>query len=146
MVFILSLTPSAASTVCHPLTSSDLAGRANALLDRLIMHTSRSCPFSSPFSAADIHVELEALGARTELLTLPEQVVAMNDSDDDDEGVARELGLSTPGKDKKAVKETKRPISAEERKEAVIRLLSVVQGVAGSKSVITSLNRAAQLY
>lgn len=130
----LSLT-SLPSSVCHPFTSPDLVNRANALLNRLIMHASLSSPPATLFHAAEIHAELHKLGARTELLVLPDNEaevdIVMNESDEDDDVVILGLGLSTSGQ--KAAKKMKRSISAEERKEATVRLLCVVQGVAGSE-------------
>ncbi|ORY89677.1 hypothetical protein BCR35DRAFT_300087 [Leucosporidium creatinivorum] len=134
------------SLVSHPLTAPELANRAHSLIDRLVMHTTRN-PSSSPlFNAADFSAELEKLGARTELLDLPKEGdkdAAMDESDEDDAIVVQELGLSKAGT--KAAKEMEREISAEEQKEGTVRLLSVVQGVAGSKPALFNENDVVSL-
>ncbi|GAA5934055.1 hypothetical protein JCM1841_006472 [Sporobolomyces salmonicolor] len=103
------------SLICHPSTSSTLAGRALNLLHRIALHTARdsSVPVSSPLvSAADLVSQLIKLGAKAEKFEGGETPMQLNGVEAETKGASLSVG---------------------ERNDCVGRLCRVVQALSGTK-------------
>lgn len=107
--------------VCHPTTSTNLANRASALLDRVTVHASRTGSTLPLVGAEDVYVELEKLGGKR----AEEREKTPVPADSKGKGKAREQ--------EQEQEREGRPIEREEQRAGVVRLMSVVQGLAGTR-------------